>query len=1036
MEQKEHIATLCALGTLGAAAAGLAFGVSQADDYIDAPSLHPGKRKRPGSSPHVAPLSTSAPSLPRRSVSQPTTPILYEDVPSHLPRLVGWKRLSSSSRLLSTTRELPVQDEASSRASSTSRRSILRPRISASRSTTSHRDSGSSSGWMKRLSSFSSHNASPAPSLKRQDDDESLTSSTLHQRPATSGTSMPNKLVKRSFSQRGLSTDEARGQILRRPATSHQRSQTFRDILSRPTYSDLAQRQSIQDSTLPSTGPSRPSGRETWRPFFETHFPRKRRKSETATAAGQIRVISLPTHAEPVVLRGSDLDEAELLDTTREEPQQQIDYNGLPTPDRRLRRSLSSLRRVTSRRRNFTDPSVQLTRTAAHGTISPVRAGPTALTTTSMLPRPHESPLISDVPPSVDSPSLTSSPPPLRYDRGDSFRPRTSLSASDPPTTSSDADGRVFSDTESIDFKSDTAYDSIATRATTASSNVPRDSKLETIFAARTSDETESRSELWNTLNQREADDVHMHDSPFYNQDVRMHGIGITLEVSKSASTTSTADDALIATPPRTASPHTEDFSMTPVPLKVHPVNIDSSPPLLPLGHEAKEYDRVGDMLDDMTFDDDELDWHSGNEAFPNTRLQLTHAHNTMSSPGNAAHPLIARFQEMDMDDKDDHASISKPSIFDWSEHQQLSESARPKTVHGKQLNGDRCRSSGRKGLPQLHFRSQSVPVNREGPPEELPVTSKYQTWRLGHKPVSEEWSDDFVFDDVCEDNADFPLVNTHAFNGRDSVRSVKIPQAIIDRQPSVHLQFGQVQEFMALVEELKRLRSKAAELQLLGGRTKNLWEDAETIINLATINDDETSIINASPASSDPFTDMAADTKQPIYTARPRRQTNTGRRSVSTMTTPAVHGRARGESLAQARHFLQAMHENRNGTGSSPREIEIRKQRKLPFDTQDLKDLVVRSGVITRALKEEVRKAEGVSISPQKTPQSKKQEQHPLNELFRVPEPQETSSSPCPPLRRAGLPKSRSAHSYLDDSGPQQHHAPFSSPMTLAAVV
>lgn len=38
----------------------------------------------------------------------------------------------------------------------------------------------------------------------------------------------------------------------------------------------------------------------------------------------------------------------------------------------------------------------------------------------------------------------------------------------------------------------------------------------------------------------------------------------------------------------------------------------------------------------------------------------------------------------------------------------------------------------------------------------------------------------------------------------------------------------------------------------------------------------------------------------------------------------------------------------------------------KLPFDTQSLRDLVVRAGVVTRALKEVIRKAEGVDSSPQ----------------------------------------------------------------------
>lgn len=614
---------------------------------------------------------------------------------------------------------------------------------------------------------------------------------------------------------------------------------------------------------------------------------------------------------------------------------------------------------------------------------------------------------------------------------------------SDPPTTSSDADGRVFSDAESLDFKSDTAYDSIATRATNNSHSGLRDSKLETIFAARTSDEMGAEPHIWRDLSQKDTpDDEDMHDSPFTTHDADMHGIGISMPNGKQASTTSTRDDISMATPPRTASIHNEDLSVTPVPLKSSRVELNSSPPLLPATKHAQDYDQVGQMLEDMRLDEEEeLDWSVDERSFHDGNYNLSKPHQIMSSPGVAAHHLIARFQESETDDglPDGMANgnIQKPSIFDWSEHQQVTNFSRPKTVHGKQDNGDRSRLSGRKGAPQLHFRSQSVPVNRDGPVEDLPTTSKFQTWKLGHKPVSEEWSDDFEFDDVEDMEVALPVLDEDKDHFRDSVRSVKIPQAIIDRQPSVHLQFGQVQEFMALVEELKRLRSTGTALQILDGNASSLWEDAESIINLATINDEEEPIVATSPPSSDPFAELPAitptTTPKVAPAARGRRPTTTGRRSVSAISTPPMHGRARGESLAQARHFLQTIHQNRGGFDSSPQEIETHYQKKLPFDTQDLKDLVVRSGVITRALKEEVRRAEGVSVSPRKTPPSKNAD-HPLSEIFRVPEVHD--ASPCPPFRKPGLPKSRSAHSYLESGGSRQHSSPFSSPITLAAVV
>lgn len=840
---------------------------------------------------------------------------------------------------------------------------------------------------------------------------------------------MPNKLVKRSVSQRGLSHDEAHGQIFRRPATSHQRSQTFKDILARPASHDMNNAQSGTLSALPQLSETQVPA---WRPYFETGFPRKRRRSESATDPGQIRTISLPTTAQPFMLRASDLNDSSSPDDIYERPA--LDWNApstSPNTSRRSRRSLGSLRKGT-RRRNFTDPITQLSRASLTGTVSPIQAQGV------IAPATEYATISSQIHPV--SPQFASSPPSSHCGRGVSLLARNSISASDPPTTSSDADGQVFSDQESIDFRSDTAYDSIATRATHGSGSAMKESRLETIFAARTSDEADAHSDIWRSLNRGENDiDCEMSDSPFDGADPDLHGIGIAINQDKHLSGTPSHPETLMVTPPHSTSPHTEDFSVTPVPLKSAKAQLDSSPPYLPVSNHGKDYEHVGDMLEDMKLDDDEdIDWSADGDSLERG-LQSPVTRQILSAPGGPADSFIAQFQEFEPNGMNTNGKMQQPSIFDWSDQQPNNNVSRPKTVHGQQGNADRSRSSGRRGPPQLHFRSQSVPVNRDASQEELPSVSKYKTWRLGAQPVSEEWSDDFEFDDF-EEEAINPPVAHEQNNFRDSVRSVRIPQAIIDRQPSVHLQFGQVQEFMALVEELKRLRSSGAALRILNGSAKHLWEDADSIINLATINDDDDAPVASSPVLSDPFAELAPFPTNVVANGVPagrgRRPTTSGRRSVSAVTTPPVHGRARGESLAHARHFLQVMHQSR-GTDSSPREIEIHQQKKLPFDTQDLKDLVVRSGVITRALKEEVRKAEGVSVSPCKTPQSKREEKRddPFNESFWKPEPRE--SSPSPVFRnKPGLPKSRSAHSYLESAASRQDLGPFSSPISLATAV
>ena len=820
---------------------------------------------------------------------------------------------------------------------------------------------------------------------------------------------MPNKLVKRSLSQRALSHYEAQGQILKRPVTSHQRTETFRAILKRPATA-------IQDTNNAITPPSTTSVTfsQKWRPYFETTFPRKRRKSEPTGDPTYIRVLTLSAGASPTLILGPELDQSSSPADIYNRPQPIPEGNATsPFSVRRPKRSLTAVKKIT-RRRTYTDPSVFVTHMAAQGTFAPANGldlNPTV--------QPYH---VFNMTAPPGSPKFNSSPPNPAHNDSRPYWSRRSISASDPPTIGSDTDGRVFSDIDSMEFQSDTAYDSIATRATTLSFSGNHESKLETIFAAKSSSD-EAETERWRHTNQ----DLSMEDSPF-NITINKHNAGAVAEPADISNRyMAIIDSPSKQTPPRTPSFMMEDINRTPVPLRrSNPENLNSSPPLIPVTKSSKHYEEVGDMLNDMNLDDDDdLDW-SIEEMPANKRLTFTIANSDND-------------EDLHSSPHQEDGKTQVTSIFEWSEHQPMQNFSRPKTVDGKKLNGDRSRPSGRKGLPQLHYRSQSVPVNRDGPPEDVSA-SKYQTWKFGYKPVSEEWSDDFDFDDNEQNEMASPVIHDGPQNFRDSVRSVRIPQAIMDRQPSVHLQFGQVQEFMALVEEMKRLRTRAAELAILNGTAKSLWEDAESVINLATINDDEELIppMTSSPASSDPFAELPPIVTQHTQLPRVRRPTANGRRSVSAMTPPQLHTRARGESLAHARTFLQAIHQNRDGFHSSPRDIEIQHQQKLPFDTQDLKDLVVRSGAITRALKEEIRRAEGLNTSPTKTPPRNTPNaahDHPLSEIFRIPPPQEASplfNKTAKPI----LPKSRSANSYLETVGSRSVPAPFSSPMSLTAIV
>jgi hypothetical protein len=653
----------------------------------------------------------------------------------------------------------------------------------------------------------------------------------------------------------------------------------------------------------------------------------------------------------------------------------------------------------------------------------------------------------------LDTPSESSVPRiPSSSNVISSNRPkRISLAPSDPASTTfgSDYDQRVFSsgDEDSVDYQSDTPYDSLATRATASSHSGLRGPCIETIFdespPPETSKELVALEDLIDggTLDGLAISMQHNHKGPAVRSIVRE-------QLSESSSprqpSSVTKEDGYepdeeemedcmeelqdVSTPIRAQIFEEDDFMTTPMPKRRGQSDIDfsSSRSSVLRNPEVQGTEDICISIEAMSIDD-ESEWDKATDP----ESILDESVNVPDFPRRTLRrttPLPSRIHQdsvdgMDLDSMDWHAE-QRLSIFDWSEQHKsdrdsLSGSgARPKTVHGKQTLDNRgSRSSGRRGPSALHLRSQSVPVARESVMENDPhfPATKFGTWGLGNKGVSEEWNDDFEFDDV-ENDADndfsgLPL-NTIAAQG------MKVPQSIIDRQASVHGQFNQVQEFMLLVEELKRLRVHGAALQLLDGSSHHLWQDSENIINLATLNDDDDDLRPPhSPASPSAFDEF--DDHSPPF-SRSRKQSNINsdengypepapRRSMSSAATPP-HGRPRGESLAQAKSFLQTIYQSRNGTDASPAEVEIYQQKKLPFDTQDLRELVGRASTVTRALKEIVRKAEGVSVSPEKTP--KKSSDPAFSQIFH-----RIEESPSPAFTKPVLPKSLSAHSYLGSS-------------------
>ena len=210
---------LCAVGTVaGLAAARLTLGTAEGDSYL----IKPGKRKAPGS--NAAPRSPVSPELPRPSTSQPvtSTPALSERIERRLSTSILKRKANTPSATTQST-------DTGSRESSVSRHGMLRPWTSDRESSTDGREHKPGQTWLRRISSLSRHSSgSPTSSSSRLDH------SPAPSRPSMNDLDQPNKLVKRSSSKRVLTSDGNMRPpgLLRRPATSHQRSAT----LSGPPY--------------------------------------------------------------------------------------------------------------------------------------------------------------------------------------------------------------------------------------------------------------------------------------------------------------------------------------------------------------------------------------------------------------------------------------------------------------------------------------------------------------------------------------------------------------------------------------------------------------------------------------------------------------------------------------------------------------------------------------------------------------------------------------------------------------------------------
>ncbi|KAI0105109.1 hypothetical protein GGR51DRAFT_204033 [Nemania sp. FL0031] len=342
-----------------------------------------------------------------------------------------------------------------------------------------------------------------------------------------------------------------------------------------------------------------------------------------------------------------------------------------------------------------------------------------------------------------------------------------------------------------------------------------------------------------------------------------------------------------------------------------------------------------------------------------------------------------------------------RSTVFDWTEppaHDRREKNGathRPKTVHGKQeldLRGGR--SASRKSFVAAHVRSQSVPVVPD-PTETAKSVPKFGTWGLGQKNVSEDWDDDFEFEE--QTGSTMGSIGNPNENGF----SMLVPASIQATQPTVKAHSGQIRELSLLVNDLKRLCRLGREMSMLVGPSAKLWHEAEGIIALASPDEDTDTVDTETRGGSDSapiderFIEKGFDGASLEIREGPRHRNrhSARRRSVFSpeddifgtwdhIDQEVINERPRTpenpitepRSTSVARSVMESMRKHHttfdiNVDDDDDDDTNDHSNRKMNFDTNSLKELVKRAGDLRDSLSELVRREDHITQSPTRTP-------------------------------------------------------------------
>jgi hypothetical protein len=524
---------------------------------------------------------------------------------------------------------------------------------------------------------------------------------------------------------------------------------------------------------------------------------------------------------------------------------------------------------------------------------------------------------------------------------------RISIAQSD-ITVDSDSEYRSIGD-GSTDYQSDTVYDSYPTR-TTRSSSGRRGPHVETIF-------DESPPQFSSGQSTRLKDFLD-------------HGTVEDLEYTKQyRHSTIEEEGSILSTPVRSL----RDKSVTSTP-SARPGGqhlFTSSPPAMPIMP-----------------DPDEIDWDAEDEdEMDSSRIQQTSNgswHKEKSLPFRFG-PTLQASLSASVGGMPNRANAGANNLFDWSEVQPSpshnNSPPRPKTVHGKKDPENRGgRSAGRRAPSGMHARSHSVPVVPEvdGKRNNV-VANKFGTWGVGSKGVTEDWNEDFDFD---EDPPEPIPEEVKQDNKRiDSGHAMFVPKSIREQQENVVANISLLREWGLLIEELKELRIRAVALDMINGPYAQAFQEVDAMIELADQETEEDTLQpRRSPPSSPGFDYNDFEEAMPNIAESAGAEQPADETAEASMNEDEVHdmpvrpstpphsltGRPRKDSEAVARSVIQALQSKRVVSDPANRKTAPQ-SKKVPFDTATLRHIVPYVKDLKRKIKDALRETEGLYMTPRR---------------------------------------------------------------------